>query len=169
MSLGAVMRPLLLLLAAFVLAAPSCAGSKGQAPAPQPAAAKGPNLLQQALAKVTGLFPKKSQAPAALPPQWTGTIRMVNLPERFVLIESAAVGTAIPGETYLAISKGTETASLRMTSLKNPPFLIADILTGSPSTGERIYRPKPEGQEAPPPAAPTPDQNPPKKSPSAES
>lgn len=148
------MRTPLLLLAAILLAAPSCANKKDPAAPPKPAAATGPNFLQQGLAKIASLFPKKAKPPAALPPQWTGVIRMVNLPERFVLIESAAVGTAIPGETYLAISKGTETASLRMTSLKNPPFLIADILSGSPSAGEKIYRPKADQPEPAPPVVP---------------
>ena len=67
---------------------------------------------------------------------------MVNTAENFVLIESSTMSSAVPGETYLSVGNGAETASLRMTSLKNPPFLIADIISGNPSPGEKIYLPK---------------------------
>jgi len=94
-----------------------------------------------------------------MPPQWTGVIRMVNSAENFVLVESGAISSAIPGETYLAVGKGVETATLRMTSLKNPPFLIADIVSGSPSPGDKIYLPK---MSSPSPS-PTPKANPSRK------
>ena len=112
---------------------------------------------------IGNIFPKKSKPPTATPPQWAGTIRMVNASERFVLIESANLTSAIPGETYVAVSSTTETATLRMTNLKNPPFLIADILSGTPAEGERIYLPRNSSQTPPAPApspAPTPKQRP---------
>ena len=91
-----------------------------------------------------------------MPPQWVGVIRMVNSEENFVLVESGAMSAAIPGETYLAVGKGMETASLKMSALKNPPFLIADILSGSPATGDKIYLPK----SSTPPPAPMPSPSP---------
>lgn len=97
-----------------------------------------------------------------MPPQWTGVIRMVNSAENFVLVESPTIASAIPGETYLAVGKGVETATLRMTSLKNPPFLIADIVSGSPSPGDKIYLPKttPANRPPTPKAKPTPQPKP---------
>ena len=158
------MTRILLLLALFAaLALPACAGKKENPiqPAPTAAAVKPPQLpfLQKCLAAVTGLFPKKQKPPVALPPQWTGVIRMVNAPERFVLVEASSMDSVLPGENYLSISKGSETATLRMTSLKNPPFLIADIVSGSPAPGEKIYRPQPSAlhlKPTPNPEAPAP-------------
>lgn len=136
----------------------SCAGKKGTPSAPAAVSTptpKTPSILQQCLSKITSVLPKKKKTPAALPPQWTGVIRMVNSAEHFVLVEASAISSAEPGETYLSINKGAETATLRMTSLKNPPFLIADIISGNPSPGEKIYRP-----QAPPPQAPDPTPKP---------
>ena len=139
----------------------SCASKKeasGNPYAPPAAAPPKPSPLQFCLEKISNLFPKKHTPPTATPPQWIGVIRMVNSAENFVLVESGAISSAIPGETYLAVGKGTETASLKMTSLKNPPFLIADILSGSPSPGDKIYLPKSASQ--PPAPKPTPKPKP---------
>ncbi|MEI6072209.1 MAG: hypothetical protein WCS31_10485 [Verrucomicrobiae bacterium] len=147
------MRKRLILFALVILSAlPACAGKK-EKPSGPPAVptqlAQKPAAWQQWLAKIPRLFPQKQKPPAAVIPQWTGVIRMVNTAEHFVLIESGAISSAVPGETYLSVSKGLETATLRMTSLKNPPFLIADIVSGSPSTGEKIYRPKTSSSPSP--------------------
>jgi hypothetical protein len=87
---------------------------------------------------------KKTAAPVAAPIQWAGEIRMVNEADRFVLIESTSGSAVIPGEKYHAVLKGRETAVLQMTALKNPPFLIADILRGNPTVGDKIYLPQKE-------------------------
>jgi len=97
------------------------------------------------------LLPKKSpNPPAATPVQWAGEIRMVNIAENFVLVESHSASSTVPGEKYTALHDGRETAILRMTALRNPPFLIADIVSGNPSPGDKIHLP---GPVAPPPAA----------------
>jgi hypothetical protein len=155
------MKRLRLILIVLVLlpALPSCAGKKEKpARAAAMPAEQGfkPSFLQQCLGKIPNPFHKKQKPPTALLPQWTGVIRMVNSSEHFVLIETNAISTAVPGETYLSVAKGLETASLRMTALRNPPFLIADIISGNPSPGEKIYRPKanpaPEPSATPAPA-----------------
>jgi len=116
-----------------------------------------PPLYVQWLAKLASVFPKKKNPPAANPPQWAGTIRMVNAAEKFVLIESNTLSAIVPGETYTVIGGRAETASLRMTALREPPFLIADIVSGSPSEGDKIYIPRVDAAPIPTPAAkPTP-------------
>jgi hypothetical protein len=92
----------------------------------------------------TNLLPRKTPpAPTATPIHWAGEIRMVNIAENFVLVESTSAVAAVPGERYLAVQNGRETGAVRMTSLRNPPFLIADIVSGDPSPGDRIHLPKP--------------------------
>ena len=89
-------------------------------------------------------FSKKAPPhPSATPIHWTGVIRLVNEEERFVLIQSQSSSAVTPGEKYLCIRDTTETGVLRMTALKNSPFLIADILSGDPLAGDRVYLPSP--------------------------
>jgi len=129
-------------------AKPAATPSAQIAPTPKPPK---PFFLFAWMKKVSRLLPHKTKPPAATTPQWAGAIRMVNTAENFVLIESGTIANVIPGETYVAVSNGSETASLRMTNLKNPPFLIADILSGNPSPGEKIYLPKAPAQLPPTP------------------
>ena len=68
---------------------------------------------------------------------------MVNIAENFVLLESNSSVSAIPGEKYLTIRDSQETGTVRMTSLRNPPFLIADSVSGDPSPGDKIHLPRP--------------------------
>ena len=89
-------------------------------------------------------FSKKTPPPpSATPIHWTGVIRLANEAERFVLIQSQSSSSVTPGEKYLCIRDTTETGVLRMTALKNSPFLIADILSGDPLAGDRVYLPSP--------------------------
>ena len=92
---------------------------------------------------------KKPRPPAATPVNWAGTIQLVNTAENFVLIESESATPVIPGEKYLSVQNGRESGTLRMTSLKAHPFLIADIVSGNPSTGDKIYIPRPAWSEPP--------------------
>ena len=92
---------------------------------------------------------KKPRPPAATPVNWAGTIQLVNTAENFVLIESESATPVLPGEKYLSVQNGRESGTLRMTSLKAHPFLIADIVSGNPSTGDKIYIPRPAWLEPP--------------------
>jgi hypothetical protein len=117
------------------------------------------SLFAGAASFFSNLLPnKKPRPPVASPVQWAGEIRMVNIAENFVLVESSSAVTAIPGEKYLAVQNGRETGVLRMTFLRNPPFLIADIVSGDPSPGDKIHLPKPtvaiSSDEAPPASKP---------------
>ena len=89
-------------------------------------------------------FPKKTPPPPlATPIDWTGVIRLLNEDERFVLIQAQGGRGVIAGEKYLCIRDAAETGVLRMTALRNPPFLIADILSGDPLAGDKVYLPSP--------------------------
>jgi hypothetical protein len=106
------------------------------------------------------LSKKPPAPPVASAAVWTGVIRMVNVAESFVLLESQSPTSAIPGEKYHSVQKGVETGTLRMSTLKNPPFLIADILSGNPSPGDKIYLPSPTFTPLPNPTptlAPSPE------------
>lgn len=140
--------PLLAAVVVFSLAA--CAHPPGKKP-PAP-----PTSWLGGLGK---LIPKKKPSPpAATPVNWAGTIQLVNTADNFVLIESESATPVIPGEKYLSVQNGRESGTLLMTSLKAHPFLIADIVSGNPSTGDKIYIPRPTWTQSPggSPAAATP-------------
>lgn len=118
------------------------------------------------LAPLGRIFPKKERPPAAVPPQWSGTVRMVNTAEKFVLVESNGTLPLLPGENYLSVADGRETATLLMTSLRNPPFQIADLVSGTPAAGEKIYLPRGSAPANPQPPPPEPSPTPPTTSPS---
>jgi len=138
-------------LLAVALLLPACATKKENPdPAPDLSAtfvdgpAKKSSLLSGMGSFFSQLLPRKTPPPpAATPVQWAGEIRMVNIAENFVLIESLSAVAAIPGEKYLTIRDTQETGAVRMTSLRNPPFLIADIISGDPSPGDKIHLPRP--------------------------
>jgi hypothetical protein len=101
-------------------------------------------LLADTWSFFSNLLPRKAPpTPTASPVQWAGEIRMVNIAENFVLVESITAVATVPGEKYLAVQNGRETGVVRMTSLRNPPFLIADIVSGDPSPGDKIHLPQP--------------------------
>jgi len=161
--------------AAHTRLSPVVAGVPRPTPAPTPAQKSSPltswtKYLHPgkitSLLTLPAIFKKKPGPPQAHPPQWAGVVRMVNSGEKFVLIESQNPGAAQPGTIYLATNNGSETASLRMTSLKESPFLIADIVSGSPSAGNKIYLPSTIVPASAPPSpsprpAPLPSEKPP--------
>ncbi len=79
---------------------------------------------------------KQPETPAISVPQQIGTVRMVNSPEQFALIETTA--PVAPGRILRSKNDLAETATLRATPHRNHPFLIADIVEGTPAPGDRI-------------------------------
>lgn len=125
----------LLFIAVSIMALGACAHSPHE----------GSSKLQNSrLDWIARLLPKKKiRPPSAAPVDWAGTIRLVNEEERFALVESETASPVIQGEKYLSIRNGQETGTLRITALKASPFLIADIVSGNPCEGDRIYLPRP--------------------------
>jgi len=66
---------------------------------------------------------------------------MVNKEEKFVLIDAMISQNLGAGTVLVCISDQKQTATLRMSTLRNPPFLIADITDGDPSPGDQVFVP----------------------------
>jgi len=86
------------------------------------------------------IIPRKTPPPQAEAPRLIGTIKMVNKEDRFVLIDAISPGAAQPGDSLVCIVNQRESAYLRANALRNPPFLIADIASGTPSPGDKVYK-----------------------------
>lgn len=65
---------------------------------------------------------------------------MVNKEDQFVLIDMVNYGSTQPGDALICILNQQASAHLRAGSLRNPPFLIADIASGTPSPGDKVYK-----------------------------
>ena len=87
------------------------------------------------------LLPRKAKPPPAQVPRLIGVVKTVNREDRFVLIDATTFQGAEAGDLLVCVRDQKETANLRMSTLKNPPFLIADIASGAPSPGDRVLKP----------------------------
>lgn len=126
----------------------ACASRQGANGASIPAAADKPmpglpwhvrasSWVSSGLGKV---FPKKEQPPRALEPHLLGEIKQVNQENGFVLLDASISSAASEGDELLCVADNRQTAVLRMTSLRSASFLIADIASGKPGVGDRVYR-----------------------------
>jgi hypothetical protein len=93
------------------------------------------------LESIPTFSPRKPKAPPAQVPRLIGVVKMVDRDDRFVLIDATTFQATAPGDLLICIRDQKETANLRMGNLKNPPFLIADIASGNPSPGDRVFKP----------------------------
>jgi hypothetical protein len=84
---------------------------------------------------------RQPKPPQAQVPRLIGVIKMVDEDDRFVLIDATTFQGAAAGDLLICIRDQKETANLRMSSLQNPPFLIADIASGKPAPGDRVVKP----------------------------
>jgi hypothetical protein len=126
--------------------APTASPTPGPTPAPAPAAATPPAQKVPWYAClspgywISKALPKKAKPPQAAAPRLIGTIKMVNKDDKFVLIDAVSYSGAQPGDSLVCIVNQRETAYLRASALRNPPFLIADIASGNPSPGDKVYK-----------------------------
>jgi hypothetical protein len=143
-------RPTCVILCLFLIS--SCA-TKSPKPPTKPAETAPPKPSQPKAKRplLSGAFswfesfpalaPRKTKPPHAQVLRFIGVIKMVNKEDRFVLIDATTFQAANAGDLLICIKDQKETANLRMSTLKNPPFLIADIASGSPAPGDRVFKP----------------------------
>ncbi len=124
---------------------PKPAANEAAITRPQPAQPKPKRpLIASAFSWVgslSHLLPHKAKPPQAQIPRLIGVVKTVNTEDRFVLIDATTFQAAEAGDLLVCIRDQKETANLRMSTLKNPPFLIADIASGAPSAGDRVFKP----------------------------
>ncbi len=144
------MKALQAFLVAGLLALSGCANKPNVAGEATPSTEAAPSAEPEAEPKkpwtealfgwTKNLFPKKEKPPTAIPPQLLGQIRQVNPESGFVLIDATVSSAANPGDALVCISNQQETADLKLTSLRSASFVIADITSGEPSVGDRVYK-----------------------------
>ena len=73
-------------------------------------------------------------------PRLIGVVKLVNSEGGFVLIDSGT-NPAPSGEGNLKCrTGGVESAELRVSEIRRHPFVIADIVKGTPNKGDLVYQ-----------------------------
>jgi hypothetical protein len=73
-------------------------------------------------------------------PELIGTITLVNEDERFVLIDNDARPGPSLGSVVKSRTGDVESGELRLTEIRKRPFIIADIVKGTPQKGDRVFQ-----------------------------
>ena len=83
--------------------------------------------------------PKKDDAKKPAVHRLVGTIVVVNEEERFVLIDTESSSSSDVGTALKSFSNGAETGVLTVSPEHRPPFMIADIVSGTPHKGDQVF------------------------------
>ncbi len=87
-------------------------------------------------------------------PALVGRIALVNAEENFVLIDAGTAPAARSGAMWRAYAGDAISAELRATDVKRRPWVIADIVSGEPRTGDTVMQPAGEATGTAPRAEP---------------
>ena len=84
---------------------------------------------------------KKTPPPAAEEEKHRliGTIVLVDVTNRFVLIDVGVNIAPEPGHALKAFADEAESAVLAVSAERRPPFIVADIVKGDPRRGDSVY------------------------------
>lgn len=72
--------------------------------------------------------------------QLVGTISLVNPESNFVLVDSGSLPSPAMGASAQARAADGSLSELRVTEVRKRPFVIADIVNGTPHVGDRVFQ-----------------------------
>jgi len=72
--------------------------------------------------------------------QCIGTVIMVNIESAFVLIDNGSRPSPTKGTGAQSRSADGSSVELRLTEIRKRPFLIADIVAGTPQKGDQVFQ-----------------------------
>jgi hypothetical protein len=82
---------------------------------------------------------EKPGATAPASPRLVGTVTVVNSDDGFVLVDFGMQPTVAPGTKLTTRTDGTESGELLVGDVHKRPFVIADIVKGSPQKGDQVF------------------------------
>ena len=83
---------------------------------------------------------EKRLAALAKVPLFVGTITLVDAGGGFVLIDNGSTPSPPVGSVIKSRTAGTESGELRVTEVRRRPFVIADIVKGTPQKGDPVFQ-----------------------------
>jgi hypothetical protein len=98
-------------------------------------------FLLPGCAVLSRLVPWKKKPPKATlkVDQVMGTVSMVDLDSAFVLIDNGTLPSPMAG-TIVKIRGTGGPVELRVTQIRKPPYVVADIIKGTPKKGDAVYQ-----------------------------
>jgi len=86
------------------------------------------------------LHGKKKPRATANTQQFVGTVSLVSEDPSFVLIDNGSLPPPM-ADTVLTINNpGGIPVEMKVTHIQKPPFVVADIVKGTPKKGDRVFR-----------------------------
>lgn len=73
------------------------------------------------------------------PLQLVGVVALVNEEDGFVLIDSGSNPTPTSGARLLGYTGAAQTGQFKASEVRRRPFVVADIVEGTPHKGDQIY------------------------------
>lgn len=86
------------------------------------------------------IHPKKKAQSVAIQPRLIGSVSFVNEALNFVLIDVGSLYSPLPGTALKSFAGGTESAILAVSPERKRPFITADIVKGTPHSGDLVYQ-----------------------------
>ncbi len=99
-------------------------------------------------AMLHGVFKKKKphkeeaqeQHGESKPKELIGTVTLVNSDVAYALIDNGSQPSPAPGTKVECRAADGSTAQLRVTEIRKRPFIVADIISGTPHKGDEVYQ-----------------------------
>jgi hypothetical protein len=94
-----------------------------------------------ALLCTTGCATKPKPSPTrTLEPRFLGTVALVNEKLGFALLDVGTLYLPAEGVALKTFSPtGAETGVLAVSKERRPPFVVADVVKGTPQKGDRVF------------------------------
>ena len=73
-------------------------------------------------------------------PLFVGTVTLVSEDPSFVLIDNGSLPSPTAGTVLTINGPGTPPVEMKVTRIQKPPFVVADIVKGTPKKGDRVFR-----------------------------
>jgi len=73
-------------------------------------------------------------------PQFVGTVTLVSDDPLFVLIDNGSLPPPSAGTVLTIDNQGGTPVEMKVTRIQKPPFVVADIVKGTPKKGDRVFR-----------------------------
>lgn len=85
-------------------------------------------------------WPKpKPGPPIAAPLETSGLVSFVNIPANFVILETPSSVSLAVGQELSSIKDGRIVSRVKVTEDRRAPFVVAEILEGTPGRGDRFH------------------------------
>lgn len=82
-------------------------------------------------------------AKARRPLQRVGVLTLVNEADGFVLIDSGSLPTPAIGAKLVSYSGAVSSGQLKASDVRRRPFVVADIVGGTPRVGDEVFEAAP--------------------------